>query len=350
MSKKKPVELFRYDLNVDEISSEEEIGFDAFLNRANDKSKSKKTVLNQNEEKENIKSKKREYDSTEEDDLVIMTSTSQNSKATNPTKKIKPNPYDYLLTRIDDDKIQPKSNQISDPSIKETLDRTRKLRATIAQSQQNLNKSTSFDLIDEEESEANDVKITVDYAEKNRRFTFAVKKTEKFELLAEKLGSILSIQTNHINLRLYGQEINLRKCPNDYSIMDGEKIIMVVKAPTVSKPIVRTIPNEVVLEESEDDDYKKELDKLIMDTQANTKPEKGNGAKKMLLHVCIPGQAKHQKFKMEPTEKFAKIIESIYSEIGKKIKLQFEGETIEPNSCPNDYEMEGGEQIDGKFV
>jgi hypothetical protein len=350
MSKKKPAELFLYDLNVDDISSEEEIGFDAFLNRANDKNADKKTVSNRNEEKEN-RAKKRDYDSSE-DDLVIMPSTSQNSKSINPTKKIKPNnPYEYLLTRIDDDRNLTKSNQISDPSMAETLERTKKLKASIAQTQQSLNyNSNSFDFIDEDDSETSDVKITVDYQEKNRRFTFAVKKAEKFELLAEKLGSILSTPTNHITFKLYGQEINLKKCPNDYSIMNNEKIILIVKAPAASKPILTP---EVVLEESDDDDgadYKRQLDQLIMETQTNNKPEKGNGPKKLLLHVCIPGQVKHQKFKMEPTEKFAKIIESIYSEIGKKIKLQFEGETISPNSCPNDYDMEGGEQIDGKFV
>jgi hypothetical protein len=353
MSKKKPAELFRYDLNVDDISSEEEIGFDAFLNRAKDKNADKKkTVSNPNEEKEN-RAKKRDYDSSEEDDLVIMPSTSQNSKSVNPTKKIKPNPYEYLLTRIDDDRNQSKSNQISDPSMAETLERTKKLKASIAQTQQSLNyKVNSFDLIDEDESEASDVKITVDFQERNRRFTFAVKKAEKFEFLAEKLGSILTIPTNHITFKLYAQEINLKNSPNDYAIMDNEKIVMIVKAPAASKPILS--PKEVVLEESDEDDdgaeYKRQLDQLIMETQTNNKPEKGNGPKKMLLHVCIPGQVKHQKFKMEPSEKFAKIIESIYSEIGKKIKLQFEGETIEPNSCPNDYDMEGGEQIDAKFV
>jgi hypothetical protein len=350
-SKKKPVELFSYDLNVDDISSEEEMGFDAFLNRASDKNNNKRKTVSNHEEIR--KSKKREYDSPE-DELVIMPSTSQNSKSNNPIKKKKPNPYDIMLAQIDDDKSQSKPNQISDPNMKQTMDRTRKLKTAIAQTQQSLNNSTSFDLIDEEEAQATDVKIVVDFQEKNRRFTFAVKKTEKFELLAEKLGGILSIPTNHINFKLYGQTIALRSSPNDHSIMDNERIVMSVTAPNqnaiVPRPIVK-VANEVVLEESEDDDYKRELEELIKETQTNnTKPEKGNGTKKMLLHVCIPGQVKHQKFKMEPTEKFSKIIEAIYSEIGKKIKLQFEGETIAPNSSPNDYDMEGGEQIDGKFV
>jgi len=281
MSKKKPAELFRYDLNVDDISSEEEIGFDDFLNRANDKNgNKKKPVSNRNEEKEN-RAKKRDYDSSEEDDLVIMPSTSQNSKSINPTKKIKPNPYEYLLTQIDDDRNQSKSksNQISDPSMAETLERTKKLKASIAQTQQSLNyKSNSFDFFEEDEAEATDVKITVDYQEKNRRFTFAVKKAEKFEFLAEKLGSILSTPTNHITFKPYGQEIDFKKCPNDYSIMNNEKIIMIVKAPAASKPILS--PKEVILEESDDDDgadYKRQLDQLIMETQTNNKPEKGNG-------------------------------------------------------------------------
>ena len=47
--KKKADELFRYETLVDSISSEEEIGFDAFLNRGNDNNNKRKSSFSKKE-------------------------------------------------------------------------------------------------------------------------------------------------------------------------------------------------------------------------------------------------------------------------------------------------------------
>jgi hypothetical protein len=356
MSKeRKAIKLFDYNDDIE--SSEEEMnpmGFDDFLgNRGNDKNNKRKNSSAPKKEEKSNKKQRHSYSEEEEEDLVVMPTTTKN--------KIKLPDYEYLF---DDEKSRPSTpKQITDIKMQETLEKTKKLKATIAQTQQSINyKATSFEFDDEEDNSAtnNVVKINVSYTygdKKNRQFTFAVKKLEKFELLAEILGGILSIPAPHIQFRLYNEVINLKKCPNDYSLMDGEKLIMNVTIPT-AKPqlaIQKSInlqedENEDEVDDGDDDEYKKELDKLISDARSGivSKPEKVSDGK-ISLHVSIPGQNKHQKFKILPTDTFSKVIAAILKETGKKIKLQFEGEIIDPNMCPEDFDMEGGEQIDGKF-
>jgi len=350
--KKKPAELFSYGEIEDSISSEEEIGFDAFLNRNpsnnnNNNNNKRKKSASKKEEKSVKKMKNYSMSEEEDDDLVIMPSTT--------TKKVQT--YDHLFRPIEDpDKNRPfNKRQITDPSVNESLNRAQKLKDTIAQTQKSLR--TSFEFRDDDEDEVNEspsnvVKLTINYVEKNRQFMFAVKKLEKFELLAEKLSSILGCPVGHIQFKLYNEVIELPKCPNDYDLMDNEKLMMTVKEPPAKpqpQPIQKIILEEEE-EEYEDDEYKKELDRLISDaTSNNNSKPKDDGPKKISLHVSLPGQNKHKKFKILPTDNFAKLIDAIYKDTGNKIRLQFEGEIIDPNSCPQDYDLEGGEQIDGKF-
>jgi len=347
--------LFEYNL-VDDIESSEDdmkqMGFDDFLNRGNDKNKRKNSITKKEEPSIKKAKKLSVIEDEDDEDLVVM-------PVTNKTKIKLPN-YDYLLP-VDDDKSRPSTpKQITDPKMKETLQRTKKLKATIAQTQQSINfQATSFVFNDEEEdsSTTSVVKLIVSYTytdKKHRQFTFAVKKNEKFDLLAEKLSSILSIPAPHIQFKLYSVDISLNKCPSDYGLVDGEKITMVIAVPP-AKTQLAIQPKSINLQEEEndgddDDEYKKELDKMISDAHlvVTNKPEKVNDGK-ISLHVSLPGQNKHQKFKILPTDSFSKLIDAIYKETGKKIKLQFEGDIINPNSCPGDHDMEGGEQIDGKF-
>jgi len=333
-------QLFNYKLEIiDSISEDDDlqIGFDDFLNRGNEKNNNINSKRKPTHTKEKG-IKKPKYSFSEEEDELVVT----------PSENKKPIKIPEISLSVHNRPLP-----IKDPSFLDSLDKTKRLKGLVAQSQSNC-KVTSIDLQhDEEARNPNSVKLLVHYPEKNRVLTFAVKMMESFELLAAIVSDILSIPKEQIQFKLYSQVIDLKKCPNDYGLEDGEKLTMALQLPFSNPKVATTIVIEEKEEkEDEQDEFKKKLEALVNscgNTSAKLADKENIGPKKISVHVALPGQTKHKKYKILPTDPFEKIILAIFNDTKKKITLEFEGEIIDPEDCPVDYDMEGGEQIDGKY-
>lgn len=360
--KKNQDSLFRYNIVIEDSSSEDAPPIEVLLSDKNNKNKRKYSVPSKPLSSSNDKKAKFSHDPDEfsDDDLLIVSSSTNNRFAASAAKPVPAKQlsqevlrYNNALKSLDALPDKPMGPVIADQALQEKLAKTRRLKATIAHQQQTL--ALSNDRIDDDDvkQDPNTIILILRYQEGERQFTFAVKKSEKFQSLYEKISMMVGIPLEQLHIRFYHEVIEKNKTPHDYAMINQEKLSITRVLPKSAEPVKasksNTNSNDLTATSGEGDlDFLEELERKLQNPEE--KPKSAGGSKKIVLHVALPDQTKHMKLKILPTEKFEKIIDILCNESGKKIRLYFDGEDLDPQSTPANEEMEDGFQLDAKYV
>jgi len=263
-----------------------------------------------------------------------------------------------------------------DQSVEQKLQEIRKIQYEVESTKRTLKRASSSSVakqqlvIEEDDYGHNDPNITVSIicAETTppSSWTFKVRKTDPLNKLAGYVADLLGQPLSHLRFKQYSLTLDVNQTPNHYAFIDDEIIKVEIITPSrnnSSQNLAKSAssqnftkstqsldllddtppPSPPANDADEDglDDYSRMLEEKLKQTENQAKADDVPKIK-----LCLRIQGEKKMYRIDPKKKFSELIAKIPTQPGKKIKLEFDGETLKPTDTPATHDMEDEDLID----